>query len=191
MTPTDKWNTIYKERDIGDTSPAQVLQRNKHLLPAKGLALDVASGLGVNAIDMARCGLHVDALDISPIACKKLQYYADENRLPIHSQCVDLELWQGDKEKYDVILVSHYLQRGLETTLIKSLKPGGLLFYQTYTIDKPEGLGPSNPAFLLKVNELLEMFDCLQIHYYREDGQHGDLNQGDQGVAMLVAAKRT
>ncbi len=52
-TDADKWNLIYQTSAHGSLRPARVLSENQHLLPDKGKALDVASGLGANALLLA------------------------------------------------------------------------------------------------------------------------------------------
>jgi tellurite methyltransferase len=47
-----KWDARYRERDR-IPSPALVLSENLHLLPGSGAALDLACGLGENALLLA------------------------------------------------------------------------------------------------------------------------------------------
>jgi len=48
--PQEKWNQRYREAAIKDAQPAQVLHENQHLLPGSGTALELACGLGANAM---------------------------------------------------------------------------------------------------------------------------------------------
>jgi tellurite methyltransferase len=73
--------------------------------------------------------------------------------------------------------------------LINALRPGGLLFYQTFTRTKVSEVGPSNPAYRMQDNQLLDMFIKLQILAYREEGVVGDTTQGFRDEAMLVGQK--
>ena len=59
-----KWDAVYSKADT-PTTAAEVLARHQHLLPESGRALDLACGLGGNALFLANCGLQVDAWDIS------------------------------------------------------------------------------------------------------------------------------
>jgi hypothetical protein len=49
--------------------------------------------------------------------------------------------------------------------------------------------GPSNPAFYLADNELLELFRSLKLRVYREENRLGDLHKGSRDIAMLVAER--
>lgn len=91
---------------------------------------------------------------------------------------------------FDVIVVSLFLDRTLTDGIIAALKPGGILYYQTYTLEKIGQKGPGNPDYLLAENELLSLFSPLRIVYYRENGRIGDVNLGLRNEAQLIACKR-
>ena len=62
------------------------------------------------------------------------------------------------------LLVFRYLHRPLCAALAASLRPGGLLLYETFTTAQRElGYGPRNPAFLLEPGELPRLFPELEI----------------------------
>ena len=68
MCISDKWDLRYKDRLPLDQHACEVLQDYVHLLPDSGRALDLASGLGGNAIFLAQQGLNTVAWDISRLA---------------------------------------------------------------------------------------------------------------------------
>jgi SAM-dependent methyltransferase len=88
---------------------------------------------------------------------------------------------------FDCILVAHFLDRGLAPAIAEALRPGGLLFYQTFSRDGVGGHGPSNPAYRLGTNELLRLFPGLTLRFYREEGRVGDLTRGIRNLVQLVA----
>lgn len=184
-----KWDTIYRERGDSTLQAAEVLLQNRHLLPAAGKAMDLACGLGANSLLMAEAGLNVLSWDISPVAINKLSAIAAERGLSIKAEVVDVEQQPPRTQSLDVLVVSHFLNRGLAPALTAALKPGGLLFYQTYCQDKVCQRGPSNPDFLLKDNELLTLFAGLKLRVYREESLLGELSEGWRDQAMLVAEK--
>ena len=184
----DKWDARYRQRDQ-IPEPPLVLKQNLHLLPASGNVLDLACGLGAGAMLLARQGLSVEAWDLSPVAIERLAAAALGHGLDIKSVVRDVERHPPGVASFDVILVSHFLERSLANILIDALKPGGLLFYQTYTRIAVDEGGPSNPAFRLAENELLRLFSPLKIRFYREEGLCGDVSKGCRDLAMLVAEK--
>jgi len=185
----DKWNRVYQASDRGSHA-AVVLSENLHLLPAQGKGLDLACGTGANALEMARCGLDVHAWDISDVALNRLAGEADKSSLHISLLQRDISMHPPEPASFDVIVVAHYLDRVIVPDLINAIRPDGLIYYQTYTLDKQDNIGPSNPDFLLARNELLTLFNRLAIVFYREDGRSGDTQHGYRNVAMLVAQKR-
>ena len=194
-----KWDRRWRDAEAGARSrsrpgpgrpqPARVLQENAHLLPADGEALELACGLGANARFLARRGLSVSAWDISAVAIAGLTDLARAEDLPLRAEVRDVVADPPSPDSFDVIVVSHYLERGLAPALIRALRPGGLLFYQTFTVAKVSDYGPRNPAFRLQANELLQLFADLQVLVYREEGRVGDTGQGFRDEAMLVATK--
>jgi len=189
MNQNEKWNQRYSEMaEAGE--PAKVLTDFSHLLPAEGIALDLACGLGANALFLARQGLTVQAWDTSQVALTKLQASAACQRLKIQTRQRDCEQHPPEPETLDVLVVSHFLYRPILNALVESLRPGGLIYYETHTLERPGHVtGPSNPDYLLKPGELLDVFGQLQVHTYREDGMVGDLQKGWRGKASIVASK--
>lgn len=183
-----KWDTRYRQA-AEPSAPARVLVENVHLLPQDGTALDLACGLGANALLLAERGLEVFAWDSSAVAIEKLQTRARACDLPVHTEVRDVVAHPPEHARFDVIVVSRFLDRRLTSHLMAALRPGGLLFYQTFTRIRVDASGPSNPDYLLADNELLSLFRPLQVLVYREEGRVGDLSHGFRGEAMLVARK--
>ncbi|BCX82366.1 tellurite methyltransferase [Methylomarinovum caldicuralii] len=183
-----KWDRIHAEAEW--PPPARVLRDFAHLLPARGEALEVACGLGGNALLLARHGLAVTAWDISPVAIERLRRRAVETGAAVTAEVRDVETGPWPQAAFDVIVVSRFLSRPLCPRLQAALKPGGLLYYQTFIRERADPRrGPSNPAYLLAENALLRLFPDLIVRVYREEGRCGDLRQGWRDEACLVAQK--
>ncbi len=186
---SDKWNRRYADRPEKTASASRVLAENIHLFPPKGTALDLACGLGANAMFMAEIGLEVHAWDISPVAIEALRANAKARGMTVRAAVRDVTRQPPEPESFDVIVVVHFLDRSLTGHLIAALRPGGVLFYQTFTHTKVNDVGPRNEDYLLSDNELLRMFASLRILVYREEGRTGDTTRGFRNEAMLVACK--
>ena len=186
--PVD-WEERYKEGSVADAKPAVVLADNAHLLPAGGMALDIACGLGGNALFLARAGMETAAWDSSETAIGKLAAFAREQGLPVTTQVRDVVAAPPEAAGYDVIAVSRFLERELVPSLIAALRPGGVLFYQTFNRSRVSDRGPGSDRFRLADNELLELFAPLRIRVYREEDRLGDLTRGWRDEAQLVAHK--
>lgn len=188
MDIKEKWNEHYSAAQ-DELHAAQVLRENLHLLPEKGRVLDLACGLGANAILLAKQGLQVDAWDIADVAVASLQQTALRQQLPIQAEVRDVEMYPPDPGTFDVIVVSYFLARGIIPALIQALEPGGLIYYQTFTQQRVSDRGPQQTKFRLAEQELLQLFSGLQVVFYREEGRIGNVQKGCRDEAMYIGRK--
>lgn len=183
-----KWDSRYAGATDAAAQPLEALVDYAHLLPSAGDALDVACGLGGSALYLARRGLHTHAWVISPVAIEQLQ--AGATGLPLAAEVRDVVAMPPERGRFDVICVGHFLDRGLCPDIAAALIPGGLLFYQTYGLERIDDSGPSSARFRLAQNELLGLFPELIVRIYREEGVVGDIHQGFRNRVQLVAQRR-
>jgi 2-polyprenyl-3-methyl-5-hydroxy-6-metoxy-1,4-benzoquinol methylase len=184
-----KWNNRYDSVHVPNQI-SEVLERNQHLLNGQGRALDLACGLGGNALRLSELGYESHAWDISDAAIAKVQEFARERQLNLQTRQCDVSQVRLEKESFDVIIVSRFLIREMAANIVAALKPDGLLFYQTFIQERTQvDEGPNNTQFRLEKNELLTMFSGLLIRFYREEGLIGDVSRGFRNEAMLVAQK--
>ena len=174
MSIKEKWNERYRDAS-GEPRASLVLKENLHLLPGTGRALDLACGSGGNAILLAQQGLEVDAWDIADVPIAALRALALKRQLPIQAEVRDIESSPPGPDTYDVITVSYFLDRGLVPALIQALRPGGLVYYQTFTRQCVSDRGPGRAEYRLADQELLQLFSGLQVLVYREEGCVGDV----------------
>jgi tellurite methyltransferase len=188
MDIREKWNERYRAASR-EPQASQVLRENLHLLPGNGRALDLACGSGGNAILLAQQGLQVDAWDIADVAIAALQEMALKRPLSIRAEVRDVEADPPGPGTFDVITVSYFLDRGLVPALMAALKPGGLVYYQTFTRQCVSDRGPKSAEFRLAEQELLQLFSGLQVLFYSEEGCVGDVQQGFRDEAMYIGRR--
>ena len=184
-----RWNERFKRKEFAlGKEPNPFLKKYIHLLP-KGKALDIASGEGRNAVFLAQQGFEVDAMDISGKGLKKAQKLAREQGVKIKTFLVDLDQYQIEKERYDLIANFYYLKRRLIPRIKKGIKKGGRVVFETYLLEhRTLGTGgPKQAKYFLKPNELLRLFKNFRILFYRE----GIFKEGGRkkAVASLIAEK--
>lgn len=184
----EKWDALYRDAQVGAAS--RVLIENAHLLPASGDALDMACGMGANGFFLAQRGLRVAAWDVSSVAIDKINALAAQCNLAIAGVAKDVVVDPPASNSFDVIVVAHFLERGIFPALLAALKPRGLLFYQTFTQARTNDAGPRNEAYRLADNELVQLCGTLRLMVYREEGTVGDTRIGFRNLAMLVGQKR-
>jgi SAM-dependent methyltransferase len=119
---------------------------------------------------------------------------AKQRNLPnLTVQTVDLERKTTERpefptQKYDVIIVFFYLHRALFASLIDSLKPNGILLYETFTIDNYlRHHHPRRWEFCLAHNELLRLTSTLRVLAYDESEHDGGYGPGSVFTARLAA----
>ncbi len=184
-----RWNTRFEGKEFAfGKEPNPFLKKYIHLLP-KGRALDIASGEGRNAVFLAQHGFDVDAVDISEKGLKKSIKLAREKGVKINTFLVDLDRYQIEKEKYDLIANFYFLRRSLIPKIKKGLKKGGRVIFETYTLEQRDLCtgGPKQARYFLRPNELLRLFKNFHILFYRE----GIFREGGRkkAVASLIAKK--
>ena len=166
------------------SQPAQFLVDNIELLP-KGRVLDIAMGTGRNAIYLATMGFEVEGVDMSPEAVNSALELARKVDVAIRAQIVDLEKnYHIEKGAYDVIICFNYLQRSLIPQIKDGLRKGGMVVYETFTVDQVQFRKPRNLDYLLEYNELLDMFRDFRCLRYRE----GIVNNC-KAIASMIAKK--
>ena len=116
--------------------------------------LDVACGGGRHARYLAGLGYRVEAVDRDAQALSALAGAAGVN-----ARVADLEdgEWPYAREHFDAIVVTNYLHRPLFPHLLAAVAPGGVLIYETFAAGNERYGRPSNPDFLLKPGELLQV----------------------------------
>ncbi len=107
-------------------------------------------------------------------------------------QETDFETANGqplEQARYGAILVFRYLHRPLMEHIKAAVKPGGLVIYETFTLDQRQFGRPSNPDFLLRPNELRDNFDNWNIHFSYEGILTDKQGQPQSAIAQIVASK--
>lgn len=179
----NEWEKRYAAMDKGQIpEPAQLLQTNTHLFTG-GTALDIAMGPGHNAVFLAQHGYRVTGVDISVSAVQSARIHAANKKVHIEAVQADMEDFHLHSGAYDTIITFYFLLRPLLPNIKTALKPGGILFFETYTTQQQRFGGPHNIEYLLKPNELLVSFLDFFVLFYHERVEES------QAVASLIAQK--
>lgn len=156
------------------------VQRWSHLVPAAGSVLDVACGSGRHLRWFARRGYRVTGIDRDAAALAGSKDIAE-------TVLADIETgpWPLAGRCFDAVVVTHYLWRELLPTLLTSVAEGGVLIYETFSAGNETVGKPSNPKFLLRPGELLQVAQGLRVVAF-EDGFATD---PDRYLQRLVAVR--
>jgi 2-polyprenyl-3-methyl-5-hydroxy-6-metoxy-1,4-benzoquinol methylase len=151
---------------------------------APGRALDLAMGRRLHARLLARAGFQTFGVDIKRDVVADAARSASVDGLEILGWCADLEVYPLPRGAFDVVVVARYLQRSLMHAIRESLKDGGFILYETFTVRQlAHGKGPRSPDHLLKPGELRAAFPNVDVLFYEEVS-------APEAVARLVAQAR-
>lgn len=125
------------------------------LIKPGGTVLDLACGNGRHSLLLAARGFRVAAADRDAAALARIAAGAPG----IETRVADLEgqAWPYPGRRFDGIVVTNYLFRPLLPTLLDSLGENGVLIYETFMLGNERCGKPSNPEFLLRPHELLDL----------------------------------
>jgi SAM-dependent methyltransferase len=88
----EKWDQRWQEKaQAPESPPDDWLLRVLPYLPERGAALDLACGMGRNALSLAQVGYQVTAVDFSQVAIDVLRVAAARESLPVDAICADIE----------------------------------------------------------------------------------------------------
>ena len=184
-----EWDERYRQGRTMPDEPAALLVENLSLLPKGGKALDIAMGTGRNALYLASLSFRVTGVDVSAVAVDKCREKAERLGLPIEALVADLERSPLPSNEYDLIVNFYYLQRSLTAQIVAALRTGGVLVFESFTIDQLQfDWGPKSSDHLLRPGELREMFAEMEPLLYHEGVVQGD--RGPKAVASLMGRKR-
>jgi SAM-dependent methyltransferase len=164
----DEWNSRYTAPDfLAAQQPAPFLLEAFPFFP-RGCALDIACGAGQNAVALVERGWSTAALDVSIAALDRAEALASSRGLAFRRASTsgipdgfpapknELLLLRADLENlslphsaFDVILCFRYLQRSLFPPIERALRPGGVLVFETFTLEQLSfDRGPRNPDLM-------------------------------------------
>ena len=89
-------------------------------------------------------------------------------------------------KSFDAVMVFNYLHRPLFPFISEAIRPGGLIVYETFTVDQKRFGRPSNPDFLLGHDELAQAFAGWELIRSFE----GEVSNPQRAIARLIARKQ-
>ena len=184
MDERERWNAHYASRvNMVVNEPHPFLREHLALLP-RGRVLELAMGDGQNAIFLARQGFAVSGVDISDVAVERAVRLSQAAGRTIDAQRRALRRTTLPADTYDVVACFSDLQRDLFPQIVNTLKTGGMVIYEAFTSEQARYGHPTNPAYLLQPNELLQAFRAFRIRVYRDL-----IVPGPKAVASLIGEK--
>jgi tellurite methyltransferase len=174
------WNHRYSQEGRLPPPDPWLVHAGPILAPGvPGPILDLACGLGQNALWLAALGLSVVGVDASAVAIERARYEARRRRVNATFEVTKVRAgepfsrsWSG---LWGAIIVFRFLDRTLFAQLERSVAPGGILAYNTHLQHPLRSLenGPRRPEHLLHSGELLWRLPAVTPLSYAEWAEGG------------------
>jgi len=185
----ERWNRKYST--LAQGGPPRLAPPDSWLVHAvahlkPGRALELACGLGHNAIWLARQGWTVDAVDVSSAGLEIAAQLAERCGVDVRWIAADLDFVTLDADAYDLVTVFRFLDRRRFPEWIPTLlRPQGRLVYETFTVAQLARSGNHLKCreFLLEPDELPRLFPELTIEEYVET------ELAERSVGRLIARR--
>lgn len=157
------WDRRWRDGTHGSKEVAPFLRSLDALLPRSGAALEVAGGGGWNALWLARRGLDVTLVDVSPVGLSLARERAATDGLALTTLERDLEEDPLPPGPFELVTCFHFLRRPLFREMAAALAPGGLLVVEIMTRRNLERHASPSERFLLEEGELPGLVAGLEV----------------------------
>lgn len=162
----------------GTGEPSPWVQRWSHLIATSGHVLDLACGHGRHMRYLQALGFQCLGLDRDAAALDAAKSFGEV----LHAD-VENHAWPMTGVQFDAVVVTNYLWRPLWPNILQSLKPDGVLIYETFAAGNETVGKPANPHFLLNPGELLAVCKDLRVVAFED----GFLSEPARFVQRVVA----
>jgi tellurite methyltransferase len=140
-------------------------------------------GRGRHALVLARAGYTVFGVDRRLDALREAAAALAQSGHRLRAWCADLTASPLPPGRFELVVVTRYLQRDLVASLKEALVDGGAIVYETFTERQlAHGRGPTSPDHLLREGELRGYFEDFEVMFAEEVNE-------PEAVARIVARR--
>ena len=129
----------------------------------QGYVLDLACGKGRHSLFLSNLGFNVLSVDIN---YNSLNCF---NGKLIIKKVIDIENinnWPLEGGKFNIVLVTNFLNRKIFSEIINSVNKGGYLIYETFSQGQEKIGKPTSANYILKPRELINLTTKMQLIDY-------------------------
>ena len=184
-----KWNRRYREpKRLLTRETCPLYEQAVSLGYPDGPVLELAAGMSAQALAQADAGREVLAVDISNVALDHLRSVAKEHGLASRLTCVeaDLNTWRPPAgRRYALVICAMYWEEAVFDYAWPAVCEGGILAWQSFTLDHLRYRPSQNPDWCFKANEPASRLpDCLFKVLHEED-----VDEGHRVIRRMVARR--
>ena len=126
-------------------------------------------GRGRHARHLAGLGYRVFGVDCRLDIVLAAVREAARKKLVVRGWCADLTVSSLPTSRFELVVVTRYLQRDLLPVIRDTVVPGGVVIYETFTVhQRAKGFGPKSPDYLLEPGELQKRFEGFEVMFSEE-----------------------
>ncbi|MGE2724391.1 class I SAM-dependent methyltransferase [Mycolicibacterium pulveris] len=159
----ERWEQRYQSRPAPSVADARIpaaFAAYEDIFPAEGRALDLACGPGLASVWLARRGMQVWGVDVSPTAIDQARDLAARSGVGVRCRfdVVDLDSGLPAGPLVDVVVCHRFRDRRLDQPIIERLASGGLLAISALSV-----VGADPGPFRVAPGELTTAFAQLDV----------------------------
>jgi SAM-dependent methyltransferase len=199
--PQKMWDERFSEAEpVYGQGPNGYLETQAFRLLPGMKVLVPADGYGRNGIWLAKQGLRVHTVDLSPVGVERAQKAAAAAGLDMTIELGDLSTWNWPVEEFEAVvsIFLHLLpeQRAkVHAAMLRALKPGGLVILEAFTpaqLQHSSG-GPKQVELLYTSETLRRDFapaEALELEEKEVPLNEGRMHSGPGAVVRAVFRKK-
>nr|VFJ75986.1 MAG: Methyltransferase domain-containing protein [Candidatus Kentron sp. FW] len=185
----DKWNKKYREKTITDFPPSALFTAFSEKISLAdipdGDVLELACGVSGTALELARRGQRILAVDVSDVGLELLAEEIKRRGLDDRIECVlaDLPAWVPPRRDLALVICSFYWDRAVFGYACELVAPDGYLawegfspLHKKYKPDSKHTMDEDEPLSLLPAS-----FTVIE---------HRDVDDGRSTVSRRLIARR-
>lgn len=181
----ERWNQVFSvaRPNIRTEANQFLVQIAAELRP--GAALDIGTGFGRNALDLARKGWTVTGIDVSDVGIEQLARQAVKEKLAVTALRQDAMAFDYGRNRWDLIALIYMgsFAKDLASRLTDALKPGGVIVIEHFWKAPDARLGYESKV-------VPTWYPQLEVLHYSEDEAHPDYDAQRQGRVVRFLARK-
>jgi 2-polyprenyl-3-methyl-5-hydroxy-6-metoxy-1,4-benzoquinol methylase len=205
----DKWANPHKMWDerfsqaepvYGEEPNAYLREQASRLKPGMK-ALVPADGYGRNGIWLAKQGLNVHTVDLSPVGVERARKAAHSAGVQMKIEQADLTTWNWPVGQFDAVAAIYLhlppdVRTEVHASMLRALKPGGIVILEAFNPAqlKHSSGGPKQAELLYTAEMLRRDFapaKALELEEKETHVQEGRMHSGPAAVVRAVFRKPT
>jgi len=198
--PKEMWDERFSQAEsvYGEEPNAYVKEKAVHLKPGMKVFVP-ADGYGRNGVWLAKQGLQVQTVDLSPVGVERARKAAQAAGVDLKTEVADLANWNWPVDEYDAVVSIFFhmppeARGAIHAAMLRALKPGGIIILQAFTPDQLRYTsgGPKQVDMLCTAELLRKDFagaEALQLKEKEVQLNEGHMHSGPASVVQAVFRK--